>query len=93
MDLSQRRELTQSVNRSSGSFELVLGGVLFALVGTAVDAWAGLFPWFTLAFAALGFLGAAISMYYRYQEAMRVEAARRAELATAPPASRNGVTA
>ena len=77
MDLSQRGELTQSVHSSTGSFELVLGAVLFALIGLAIDRWLALTPVFTIAFAAFGFIGAAVSIYYRYRYAMAQEAARR----------------
>lgn len=77
MDLSQRSDLTQSVHRSSGSFELVLGGVLFALVGLVIDRSTGTTPWCTVGFAIAGFAGACISIYYRYRAAMDTHAVDR----------------
>lgn len=67
MDQSQRSDLTQSVHRSSGSFELVFGAVLFSLLGLLVDRATGTTPVFMLVFALAGFVGAAISIYYRYK--------------------------
>ncbi len=77
MDPSQRSELTQSVHRSSGSFELVLGAVLFSLVGLVVDRSAGTTPLFMVIFAAAGFAGAVVSTYYRYQRQMAEATAER----------------
>ena len=70
MDLSQRSDLTQSVHRSSGSFELVLGAVLFGLVGLVVDKAFGIVPVFTVVFATAAFIGACVSIYYRYRQQM-----------------------
>ena len=67
MDLSQRSDLTQSVHRSSGSYELVVGAVLFSLIGLIVDRWAGTTPWLTVASGFVGFIGAAVSIYFRYR--------------------------
>lgn len=70
MDASQRSDLTQSVHRSTGSFELVFGAVLFSLLGLVVDRAAGTTPMFMLVFALAGFIGAAVSIYYRYKAQM-----------------------
>ena len=70
MNSSQRSDITQSVHRSSGSFELVIGAVLFSLIGLLVDRSTGTTPLFVLVFAFAGFLGAAISIYYRYKAAV-----------------------
>ena len=70
MDLSQRSDLTQSLHRSTGSYELVLGAVLLALIGLVLDRAVGTTPLFTVVFAIAGFLGAALSIYYRYRAAM-----------------------
>lgn len=70
VDSSQRSDITQSVHRSSGSFELVIGAVLFSLIGLLVDRSTGTTPLFMLLFAFGGFLGAAISIYYRYKAAI-----------------------
>jgi F0F1-type ATP synthase assembly protein I len=53
--------------RSAGSYELVLSGVIFALGGLLVDRWLGTTPWLTCLAAVVGFAGATVSLYYRYQ--------------------------
>jgi F0F1-type ATP synthase assembly protein I len=58
------------VHRSSGSYELVLGAVLFSLLGLIVDRAVGSTPLFMLAFALMGFVGAAVSIFYRYRAQM-----------------------
>ena len=70
MDTSQRRELNEGFQRSAGSFELVFGAALFALLGLLVDNAFGLTPLFTLVFAAMGFFGACVSLFYRYRHQM-----------------------
>lgn len=67
MDDSQRRGLTEDMRRSTGSFELVLSPVLLSLIGVALDSWLGTLPIITIICAVVGFSGAAISLYYRYQ--------------------------
>ncbi len=52
---------------SSGSYELVLGAVIFGLFGLLIDRWLGTTPLFILTFTIAGFAGAAISIYYRYK--------------------------
>lgn len=70
MNSSQRSDITNSVHRSSGSFELVIGAVLFSLIGLLVDRSTGTTPLFMLLFAFAGFMGAAVSIYYRYKAAI-----------------------
>lgn len=82
MNAPQRREsypetLTEGVQRSSGSYELVFAAVIFALIGVGLDRWLGLFPLFTLACSVVGFLGGAASIFYRYRFAMAEAAAAR----------------
>lgn len=77
MDLSQRTDLTQSVHRSSGSYELVVGAVLFAIIGLVADRAMGTTPWFTISLAVVGLAAASISIYYRYKVSMDHEAAAR----------------
>jgi F0F1-type ATP synthase assembly protein I len=62
---------TDAARRSTGSFELVLGPVLMALVGLLVDRWLGTAPLFILLFTAWGAVGAFVSIYYRYREQVR----------------------
>ncbi len=79
MDSSQRSDITNSVHRSSGSFELVIGAVIFSLIGLLVDRSTGTTPLFMVLFAFTGFIGAALSIYYRYKHAM-AEHARSSEV-------------
>ncbi len=51
---------------SSGSYELVLGSVIFGLIGLFIDRRIGTTPLFMLVFTIAGMAGAAISIYYRY---------------------------
>ena len=68
---SQRRELTQSMNRSHGSFELVVSPLIFALIGYGLDRWIGTTPWLTVIFAIIGLAGAVVKIYYGYEVEMR----------------------
>jgi F0F1-type ATP synthase assembly protein I len=70
--------MAEGVVRSSGSFELVVGGIAFAFLGLLLDMTANTRPIFLLTFALIGFLGAAARIYYGYKEQMRSleEAAR-----------------
>lgn len=77
MDLSQRSELSRSVHRSSGSFELVGGAVLFGLIGLFVDRSVGSTPWLTIVFTILGFAGAVVSVAARYRAQMLAAAEAR----------------
>ena len=64
-------QLTSSLQRSSGSFELTLAPVLMALLGLWLDRTVGTVPVFTVCLAVLGMAGAAASLYYRYDRSMR----------------------
>lgn len=69
--------LTEQLHSSNGSVELVLSAVLFGLVGLWVDSKIGTTPIFFLVFTLLGFVGAGISVYYRYRsDIARLEAQR-----------------
>lgn len=67
MDVSQGRELTNGMHRSTGSFELVLGPLLMALIGFFLDRWLGTLPWLTVSLGVFGLVGACVNLYYRYQ--------------------------
>ena len=67
MSASQRRELTQSMHKSTGSYELVLSPLILALVGYGLDRWLGTVPFLTIIFAVLGLAGACIKIYYGYR--------------------------
>ncbi len=64
-DSDQRVDLR--LTETSGSYELVLGSVIFGLIGLWIDRRVGTTPIFLLAFTIAGFAGATISIYYRYK--------------------------
>jgi F0F1-type ATP synthase assembly protein I len=70
VDVSQRRELSQQVHRSTGSYELVFSPLLLALVGYGIDRWLGVVPALTVTFAILGLVGACVKLYYSYRNEM-----------------------
>jgi F0F1-type ATP synthase assembly protein I len=67
---SQRREITKSMYRSSGSYELVMSPLLLALLGFLVDRWLGTTPFITAAAAVIGFAGACVKLYFGYKTEM-----------------------
>lgn len=64
--------LSEHLNQSAGSFELVLSAVVFGLFGLWLDGRFGIRPWLTITFTVLGFIGACASMYYRYKHRISV---------------------
>lgn len=70
MDESQRRELTESMQRATGSFELVVSPVLLALLGLWLDRTFGTTPVFTITFSVIAIVGAATRIYYGYGREM-----------------------
>ena len=70
MSASQRRELTQSMHKSTGSYELVLSPLLLALIGYGLDRWLGTLPLLTIIFAVVGLVGACIKLYFGYMSEM-----------------------
>jgi len=75
-------ELTGQLNRSNGSFELVMSPVLLGLLGWWLDA--RVFhttPWLTVIFAVVALAGTVVKMYYGYTTRM-------AELAEQSPLRR-----
>ena len=61
----QRADL--QLNQTSGAYELVLGAVVFGLIGLLIDRRVGTTPVFLLVFSIAGLAGASISLYYRYK--------------------------
>jgi hypothetical protein len=58
------------MNRSAGSYELVFGPLLLALVGYGIDRWLGTTPILTIMAAVIGLAGAVIKLYYSYAHEM-----------------------
>ncbi len=74
MDVEKPR-LGRDMNQSTGGYELILSGVLFALAGLWLDKRLGTVPLFTIVLAIVGFGGAVANVYYRYtREIDRLEA-------------------
>ena len=65
-DDGSQTELTRSLHRSAGSFELVFAPVIMALIGLWLDRMFGTTPAFTVGLAIFGALGAGASMYFSY---------------------------
>lgn len=68
------KPFTDAAHRSTGSFELVLGPVLMALLGLVMDRWLGTAPLFILLFTVWGIVGASVSLYFRYRDQVRTTA-------------------
>ena len=71
----------EGINASSGSYELVFAAVILGLVGFGLDTWFGTRPLLTIILSCVGFLGAAVSIFYRYRYAMAAQTAARQERA------------
>jgi F0F1-type ATP synthase assembly protein I len=65
--VSQRRELSEQMHRTTGGFELVFSPLLLALLGYGLDRLLGTLPVFTIAFAVIGLAGAVIKLYFGYR--------------------------
>ncbi len=87
---SNQRRLTDHAHQSTGSYELALSAVLFGLVGLWLDRKLGITPVLMISFTLLGFVGAGLSIYYRYRHQMAQLRAETAELRQA--ASRPGTS-
>ena len=70
MKISQRRELTEQVGRTTGGYELVFSPLLLALIGYGLDRLFGTLPILTIVFAVVGLLGAVTKIYYSYRSEM-----------------------
>ena len=72
---TERSRLTKHVNSSTGSYELALSAVVLGLLGLWLDTRLGTTPLLTVALTVLGFVGAGLSLYYRYRaEISRINA-------------------
>ena len=68
--VSQRREITEQMNRSAGGYELVLSPLILALIGFGIDKLFGTVPVFTVLFAVLGLVGVVVKLYIDYRTEM-----------------------
>jgi len=69
------------VTRSSGSFELLGGALLFGLLGWFVDGLVGTTPLFIVVGVIAGFCISTFSLMVQYKARMASESAARAEAA------------
>jgi len=58
------------MNRTTGSYELVLSPLILALAAFLVDRWLGTTPVITIIGAALGLAGAVVKLVYGYNADM-----------------------
>lgn len=65
-DADPRTDLTESLHRSTVSYELAFAPVVMALLGLWLDKSVGTTPLFTILFAVVGLAGASIKAYYTY---------------------------
>jgi F0F1-type ATP synthase assembly protein I len=70
VSVSQRREITDDMNRSVGGYELVFSPLILALIGFGLDKVFGTLPLFTVAFAVLGLVGVVVKIYFQYRTEM-----------------------
>lgn len=66
----------QQLNRSHGSFELVLAPVLLGLFGFWLDGRLGIRPWLTVLCSVMGLAGAVMVALLKYRTEMAAHAAR-----------------
>ncbi len=67
--------LGKDLGQSTGGYDLVLTGVVFALFGLWLDKRFGFTPVLTIVMTVVGFTGAVLNVYYRYtREIERLEA-------------------
>ncbi len=71
MAVSQRREITEQMNRSAGGYELVFSPLILALIGFGIDKLFGTVPVFTVLFAVLGLIGVVVKIYFNYRTEMQ----------------------
>ena len=74
---ANKPSLTEQLHSSSGSYDLVLSGVLFGLLVLALYRWLGTTPWCMVGATLFGFVGATLSIYYRYRHDIAVLEAKR----------------
>lgn len=85
---SKKRDMTEGLNRSHGSFELVVSPVLLGLLGWWLDSKLDTTPAFVVGLAVFGVVGAAVKQYYTYK--LQMQQTREVQLvASAEKAARN----
>lgn len=73
--MDDKPRLGRDISQSSGGYDMVLAGVLFALIGLWIDKRIGTVPLFTIVLTIVGFTGSVLNVYYRYKRDIeRIEA-------------------
>ena len=67
---STHHEMTRSIRRSHGSFEIAFAPVLMALMGLGIDRTFATMPIFTVSLSVVGVLGSFAKIYYSYRYQM-----------------------
>ncbi len=79
MAAADKREITEQLNSSHGSYELVVSPVVLGLLGVWIDSKLESGPWFAVGLAVFGVVGAVVKVYLDYRLRMAaVDAASRA---------------
>ena len=71
MNVSQRRDFTRDLNRSSGGYELAAAILLFGAIGFGLDKWLGIVPVLTIVFVIVGSIVAVVRLWIGYDTRMR----------------------
>ena len=77
---TDQTNLAEQFHRSTGSYELALSPVIFALFGLYLDRRLGTSPWIMISFTLFAVVGAAVSARYRYRHEIARLNAQTAEL-------------
>lgn len=73
-------KLGRDLSQTTGGFEIVFSGVLFALAGVWLDRRFETTPLFIIVLTILGFTGAVANVYYKYKRDIERLEAEAAEL-------------
>lgn len=87
-DTATTRVATAQLDRSHGSYELVVSPVILGLLGWWIDGRAGTSPLFLVVLAAVGVAGAATKLYYQYRTTVSADLAGAAATREARAAER-----
>ena len=69
---ADKREITEQLHSSHGSYELVVSPVVMGLLGWWIDGRAGTGPWFLVGLSVFGVVGAVTKVYLDYRNRMAV---------------------
>lgn len=70
MGSTDKREFNESMNRSTGAYELVFSPLLMAFIGFGLDKLFGTLPILTITLAVLGLAGVVVKIVFQYRAEM-----------------------